>query len=104
MSKPKKSGQQPKTAGEKVTKVGCDAHYGTKSDMFVADVENINMKDLFPNALGDKVIIAKDNEGMYLTGKAFVDAPSLDPYRLYRRIEVTEENGQFKFDANKFMK
>lgn len=75
-----------------------DAHYGTKSNMIVATLDNINMKDIDENCFFDSVVIAKDSNGLYATGKSFVDAPILDPFRMYKRIHVKYTNGAYEIN------
>ena len=60
--------------------------YGTKADWFVADLENVYLSDLFSNANREQAVVAKDETGYYVTGRSFLGAPVLDPYRVYTRI------------------
>lgn len=65
---------------------------GTKNEDVVKVFDNIFYctvnKGCGPNL---PVIVAKDDEGLYLTVNSFVGNGLLDPYKVYNRIEVTEE-------------
>lgn len=63
--------------------------YGTKPEWVKAELD-VRMCDVFPNAFKEKVVVAEDEKGLYVTGKSYVGAPLLDPYRMYHRL-VPEE-------------
>jgi hypothetical protein len=66
--------------------------YGTKPEWVKAELD-LRMCDVFENAFKEKLVIAEDEQGLYVTGKSYVGAPLLDPYRLYHRLkpEVNED-------------
>ncbi len=66
--------------------------YGTKSEWVKAELD-LSIRDVFGIALNEKVVIAEDEQGLYVTGKSYVGAPLLDPYRMYNRLkpEVNED-------------
>ena len=75
-----------------------DGHFGTKENMVLAVLEDLNMKDICNSEFSDKVVVAKDSNGLYATGKYYVNAPLLDPYRMYNRIKVTEKDGSYSIN------
>lgn len=76
-----------------------DGHLGTKENMVLAVLEDLNMKDICNSEFSDKVVIAKDSNGLYATGKSYVNAPLLDPYRMYIRIPVSEQDGTYTINS-----
>lgn len=74
-------------------------YLGTKKEDVVAEMEDVYMDQLFPErGSKEKAVIAKDKNGMYITGKSYVGSGLLDPYKLYCRIEVTERDGEYFFN------
>lgn len=61
--------KKKQTKVENKTKI--EAFYGTKSEWIIEELE------------GNKVR-CKDERGEYITDKSYVDAPLLDPNRMYR--------------------
>lgn len=75
--------------------------YGTKKEWVKAEL-NIRMCDIFgeDKAFKETAVVAEDEQGVYVTGKSYVGAPLLDPYRLYRRIVlevITDENNNISY-------
>jgi hypothetical protein len=69
--------------------------YGTKPEWVKAELD-VRMCDVFENAFKEKVVIAEDERGLYVTGKSYVGAPLLDPYRLYHRFQpIVNEDGTY---------
>lgn len=66
--------------------------YGTKAEWLKAEL-NMTMDDIFKNGFKEKAVVAEDENGLYVTGKSYVGALVLDPYRMYDRIvpEVSED-------------
>lgn len=78
--------------------------YGTKSEWVKAEL-NLRMCDIFGenNAFKEVAVVAEDEKGLYITGKSFVDAPLLDPYRQYKRVvpEVITEGDVVTYKVNR---
>ena len=73
------------------------AYLGTKSDMVVKELD-VMLKDIVKDySFNDKAVIAKDDNGLYVTGKSYVDALVLDPFRRFRKVVVTENEGNYSF-------
>lgn len=62
-------GKKKQVKEEAKTKI--EAFYGTKSEWIVEELENNKVR-------------CKDERGEYVTDKSYVDAPLLDPNRIYR--------------------
>jgi hypothetical protein len=74
-----------------------DAYFSTKKEMVVATTEfNLNM--FYKTAMNDVAVIAEDKHGYYITGKSFVNASVLDPYRQYHRNTITVNKTDAGFD------
>jgi hypothetical protein len=58
-----------------------EAYLSTKKEMVVVENTNLKMSSFFTNALNDSVVIAEDQKGFYVTGKSYVNALTMDPYR-----------------------
>ena len=77
--------------------------YGTKSEWVKAEL-NFCMCDIFGSdkAFKEQAVVAEDEAGLYVTGKSYVDAPLLDPYRMYTRFEPiveTADDGTVKYNV-----
>lgn len=78
------------------------ARMSTYLEDVVAELQGVCMSELFPEfSFKDKVVIAKDDNGMYLTGKSYVGTKLLDPYKMYRRIEVIAKDGEYFYEGKK---
>lgn len=75
--------------------------YGTKPEWVKAELD-LRMCDVFESAFKEKVVVAEDEKGLYITGKSYVGAPLLDPYRLYHRVvpEVITEGENTIYKVN----
>lgn len=77
--------------------------YGTKGEWVKAELD-VRMCDIFgSNAFKEKAIVAEDDNGLYITGKSFIDAPLLDPYRMYHRRQPnveTLDDGTTKYSVS----
>lgn len=72
--------------------------YGTKKEWVKHEFPypEFNMNSLFNTGLNDRVVVCEDEKGLYITGKSYVGARSLDPYRMYKRRQpVVNEDGTF---------
>lgn len=76
--------------------------YGTKLEWVKAELD-MYMCDIFENALKEKVVVAEDENGLYITSKSFVGSLLLDPYRQYNRIvpEVVTEGDVITYKVNR---
>lgn len=75
--------------------------YGTKPEWVKAEL-NFRMCDIFGSdkAFKEPAVVAEDEAGLYVTGKSYVGAPLLDPYRMYKRLEPiveTADDGAVKY-------
>ena len=107
MGKPKKTGQVAKTAGNNTVKYEDprDAFLSTKSDMVVKETEFTCDRFFVGNgATTETAVIAEDKNGFYITAKSFVNASVLDPYRQYRRDQVTVTKTETGFDIQSDIK
>lgn len=69
--------------------------YGTKPEWVKAELD-LRMCDIFENAFKEKAVVAEDEKGLYVTGKSYVGAPLLDPYRCYQRlVPIVNEDGTY---------
>lgn len=74
-----------------------DAYLSTKKEMVIANTEyKLNM--FFNSAMNDIAVIAEDKNGYYITGKSFIGANVLDPYRQFHRNEITVVKTETGFD------
>ena len=62
--------KKKQTKVENKTKI--EAFYGTKSEWVIEEIDKYTVK-------------CKDEQGEYITNKSYVDAPILDPNRMYNR-------------------
>lgn len=81
--------------------------YGTKGEWVKAKLD-VRMCDILgsDNAFKEPAIVAEDDQGLYITGKSFIDAPLLDPYRMYHRLQPiveTMDDGNVKYSVNTCM-
>ena len=74
-----------------------EAYLSTKSDMVISEL-NYQLKDFFEDALKDKAILAEDQKGYYITGKSYVDALTMDPYRQHERSKYKITKTDIGFD------
>lgn len=77
--------------------------YGTKSEWVKAELD-VRMCDIFgaDKAFKEKAVVAEDDNGLYITGKSYIDAPLLDPYRMYHRHQPnveTLDDGTIKYSV-----
>ena len=82
-------------------KSNTDSFYGTKPEWVKAELD-LRMCDVFENASKEKVVVAEDEKGMYITGKSYVGASLLDPHRMYHRVvpEVITEGENTIYKVN----
>lgn len=66
-------------------------YYGTKSEWvkYEFPYPDYNLKNVLGNGYNDKVVVCEDEQGLYITGKSYVDAKVLDPNRIYNRKTPT---------------
>ena len=78
-----------------------DSFYGTKPEWVKAELD-FRMCDVFENASKEKVVVAEDEKGLYITGKSYVGASLMDPYRMYHRVvpEVITEGENTIYNVN----
>ena len=83
MGKPKQNGNNVQNGQVKYSDPR-EAYLSTKSAMVLKELD-YQLKDFFADAMKDKAVLAEDQRGLYITGKSYVDALTLDPYRQYNR-------------------
>ena len=66
---------------------------GTDSTM-VKKVTDTCITTLMSDRLRDKIVIAEDKNGLYLTVKSIIDTHLLDGYRMYQRENITVTAGE----------
>jgi hypothetical protein len=80
-----------------------EAYLSTKKEMVVVENTNLKMSSLFTNTINDSVVIAEDQKGFYATGKSYVGALTLDPYRSYantrNNVIVTKTDSGFDISS-----
>jgi hypothetical protein len=78
--------------------------YGTKPEWVKAELD-LRMCDIFgeDKAFKETAVVAEDEKGLYVTGKSYVGAPLLDPYRQYKRVvpEVITEGDVVTYKVNR---
>lgn len=78
--------------------------YGTKPEWVKAELD-LRMCDIFgeDKAFKETAVVAEDEKGLYITGKSYVGAPLLDPYRQYKRVvpEVITEGDVVTYKVNR---
>lgn len=78
--------------------------YGTKPEWVKAELD-LRMCDIFgeDKAFKETAVVAEDEKGLYVTGKSYVGAPLLDPYRQYKRVvpEVITEGDAVTYKVNR---
>jgi hypothetical protein len=78
--------------------------YGTKPEWVKAELD-LRMCDIFgeDKAFKETAVVAEDERGLYVTGKSYVGAPLLDPYRQYKRVvpEVITEGDVVTYKVNR---
>lgn len=95
MGKPKNSKPAATTTNKNVDPR--DAYLSTKAAMVVAE-SDIPLTNIYSNAIGGTAVIAEDAQGLYVTGKSYVDSPMMDPFRQYHRGMVTVEKTETSYD------
>lgn len=70
--------------------------YGTGKENIVAYLD-IPLNKVFDTPLNDKIVIAKDKYGLYVTAKSIAESRLLDPYKMYMRVEAKEVDGKYEF-------
>ena len=82
-------------------KSNTDSFYGTKPEWVKAELD-LRMCDVFENASKEKVVVAEDEKGLYITGKSYVGASLMDPNRMYHRVvpEVITEGENIIYKVN----
>lgn len=85
----KKPNNQKSTTFSQKEKI--DSFYGTKAEWVKAELEGVSYSSVFGTDLKDKVVVAEDEKGLYLTGKSYVGALVLDPHRINKRIVPIEK-------------
>lgn len=82
--------------------------YGTKADWVKCELD-LTIGDIMckvfgkiGNSLNEKAVVAEDETGLYVTGKSYVGALVLDPYRMYNRVvpEVITEGENIVYKVN----
>jgi len=61
-----------------------DGHGGTKPEMVIKVLDN-KVQDYFEGVMSDIAVVAKDGDGLYITGKSYTKGNIYDPYRMYKR-------------------
>jgi hypothetical protein len=78
--------------------------HGTKPEWVKAELD-LRMCDIFgeDKAFKETAVVAEDEKGLYVTGKSYVGAPLLDPYRQYKRVvpEVITEGDVVTYKVNR---
>ena len=95
-------GKNKQTNNECKTKI--TDFYGTKNEWVKAELD-LKMSDIFgfDNASSEIAVVAEDERGLYITGKSFIGAPLLDPYRMYKRVvpeTITTEDNKITYKVN----
>lgn len=94
---------QKKIKGSETAKSDVKHFFGTKAEWVKAELD-IPVSKVFGEWEGFKetVVIAEDEQGLYVTGKSYVGASMLDPYRIYKRVvpEVITEGEQVSYRIN----
>lgn len=99
-----------KTAANKEvqTKIKYDdprmAYLSTKKELVLKETE-LKLNQVYPNAMNDIAVICEDQNGLYVTGKSYVDSLMLDPYRNYNRksITITKTDTEYNIESNNNM-
>jgi hypothetical protein len=74
--------------------------YGTKNEWvkYEFPYPEYNFKNITNNGLNDHVVVCEDENGLYITGKSYVGALTVDPYRMYERKKaILQEDGTYTF-------
>ena len=81
-----------------------EAYLSTKSEMVLKELD-YQLKDFFENAMKDKAVLAEDQRGMYITGKSYINALTLDPYRQYNRntLKITRTESRVDIETTNGM-
>lgn len=72
--------------------------YGSKSDWvkFEFPYPEVNMSNLFEHEFSGKAVVCEDEQGLYITGKSYIDSHVLDPHRIYdRRKPIVNSDGTY---------
>ena len=112
MGKPSKNQLKSTAANAKDAQVKYDdprmAYNSTKEDMVIKE-STISMKTIFGDGIpteNTNIVVCEDHLGFYLTSKALVNVPILDPYRTYHRnntYTITKnEDNTFKIVKDTF--
>lgn len=64
-----------------------DAHYATKKDMIIKQLD-FPISMFFDIESSSFAVIAEDSAGFYITCKKFISQVMLDPCRMYRRTNT----------------
>lgn len=82
-----------------------EAYFSTKKEMVVVENTGLKLSGIFSNAMAmssESAVIAEDQKGFYVTGKSYVDALTLDPYRSYdtvrKQVNVVKTESGFDIE------
>jgi len=80
------------------------AYLSTKKELVLKETE-LKLNQVYPNAMNDIAVICEDQNGLYITGKSYVDSLMLDPYRNYNRksITITKTDTDYNIESNNNM-
>jgi hypothetical protein len=81
-----------------------EAYLSTKKEMVVVENTGLKLSSIFTGVfLSDSAVIAEDQKGFYVTGKSYVGALTLDPYRSYenqrKKVNVVKTESGFDIEA-----
>lgn len=101
-----------KTAADKVVqnKVKYDdprmAYLSTRKELVIKETD-LKLNQIYPSAMNDTAVICEDQNGLYITGKSYVEANVLDPYRHfeYKRnhITITKTDTEYNIECENAM-
>lgn len=78
-----------------------EAYLSTKENMIIKELD-YKLKDIFKTEYNEKAVLAEDQNGFYVTGKSYVNALVLDPFRQYERnkIKITKTESGYDIETN----
>lgn len=75
-------------------------YLSTKNELVLKET-TIRLNCIYPDAMNDVAVICEDQNGLYVTGKSYVNSLALDPYRNYKRnlAKVTKNETEYNIQC-----
>lgn len=96
MAKPKNT-NKPQSQNQVKYSDPRESFMSTKSNMMIKELD-FKLKDIFKTDYNETAVLAEDQNGLYITGKSYIDALVLDPFRQYERNKIKITKSETGYD------